>query len=211
MKRLFLFLAITLITSIGYSQDDGMGSIDAQRPTLTESYSIIKPNILQFENGLDYFGNSDIFGYGSFIRFGVHERVEIRAFTDYEHFNTVGAKFIAIEPDGSTLGIGASFVYNRNLMSNSNDFRMALTRDFNKVFATYNLGYNGAIYNILLLGVPMGDKWGWFGEYYNDPTMNRLHTGFTFVPQRDIQLDVNGGWMDIDEWYAGLGVSFRLR
>lgn len=211
MKQLLSLIVITLMTFIGYSQDDGMGTIDPQRPTLTESYSIIKKNTLQFENGLDYYAKDSTFGYGSFIRFGVTERVEIRMFTDYEHFNTVGAKFIAIEPDNSALGIGASFVYNRDLLGNSNDFRMALTRDFDKVFVTYNLGYNGAIYNIALLGVPMCDKWGYFIEYYNDPIMNRIHNGFTWIPQRDIQLDVNGGWMDTNGWYAGLGVSFRFR
>ncbi len=31
------------------------------------------------------------------------------------------------------------------------------------------------------------------------------------IPKRDIQLDLSGGWMDTDGWYAGLGVSFRKK
>jgi hypothetical protein len=209
MKKLFLLIGIISMTFIGYSQEDGKGTIDAQRPTLTESYSIIKTDMIQFENGLDYLGNSDTFGYGTFIRGSVSDRVELRVFTDYRNFNSVGGKFIVMEPD--KFGVGASFVANYNFVRNSTDFRVAMTKDFGKVFTTYNLGYNGDIYNILLIGVPIGDKWSWIGEYYNDPNMNRLHTAIAWIPQRDIQLDVNGGWMDTDEWYTGLGVSFRLR
>ena len=209
MKQFILLLAM-MITFVGYSQeDDGKGTIDAQRPTLTESYSIIKTDMIQFENGLDYYGNSRTFGYGTFIRGSVADRVELRVFTDYKHFNSIGAKFIVMEP--AKFGVGASVVATYDFVNNSPDVRIAMTRDFKKVFATYNLGYNGDIYNILLLGVPIGNKWGWFGEYYNDPTMHRAHTGFTWIPQRDVQLDVNGGWMSTNEWYMGLGVSFRFR
>lgn len=211
MKRLVSLIIVIATTFVAYSQDDGKGTIDPQRPTLSESYSIIIPNMLQFENGLDYFGNSNTFSYGTFVRGSVTNRVELRAFTDYKHLNTVGAKFIVMKPDGSALGIGASFIYNRDFINNSNDYRVAMTKNFKSVFVTYNFGYNEAIYNIALLGVPIGDKFSYFAEYYNDPVMNRIHSGFTWIPQRDIQLDLNGGWIDTDGWYAGLGVSFRLR
>jgi hypothetical protein len=211
MKRLVSLNILISTTFVGYSQDDGKGTIDPQRPTLSESYSIIIPNMIQFENGLDYYGDSNTFSYGTFIRGSVTRRVELRAFTDYQHLNTVGAKFIVMEPDGSALGIGASFVYTRDLMNDYNDFRVAMTKAFKSVFVTYNFGYNVAIYNIVLLGVPIGDNVSYFVEYYIDPEMNRIHSGFTWIPIRDIQLDLNGGWMDTDGWYAGLGVSFRLR
>lgn len=218
----YILGVLLMFTSLAYSQGtmdggflggetDDYGTIDCQRPTLTESYSIIKKNMLQFENGLDYYGNSRTFGYGTFVRGSVHDRVELRLFTDYTNVNSVGAKFIALEADQSAWGIGASFVYNRMIGTNSNDFRVAMTKDFNKVFVTYNFGYNGAIYNIGLIGAPIGDKVSSFVEYYNDPVMNRIHGGFTYIPQRDIQLDINGGWMDYDEWYVGCGVSFRIR
>ena len=52
MRHLFLLVLLTISTVV-YSQDT-LGHIDAQRPTLTESNSIIGTDILQFENGLDY-------------------------------------------------------------------------------------------------------------------------------------------------------------
>ena len=58
MKRIFVYIALIATTTVCYSQDDGKGTIDPQRPSLTESYSIIIPNMIQFENGLDHFKNS---------------------------------------------------------------------------------------------------------------------------------------------------------
>jgi len=211
MKRFVSLIIVIATTFTAYSQEDGKGTIDPQRPTLTESYSIIIPNMLQFENGLDYFGSSDTFSYGTFVRGSVTDRIELRVFTDYELLNTVGAKFVVMEPAGSTTGIGASFIYNRDLANSSDDYRIAMSKSFKSVFVTYNFGYNEDIYNIALLGVPIGDQFSYFAEYYNDPETHRIHSGFTWIPKRDIQLDINGGWMDTDKWYAGLGVSFRLR
>lgn len=211
MKRIVVLTVLITANFVVYSQDDAKGKIDPQRPTLSESYSIIAPNMIQFENGLDYFENTDALSYGTFVRGSVTARVELRAFTDYTHLNNVGGKLIVMEVDSSVLGIGASFLYNRGLMNNTNDFRVAMSKNFNRFFVTYNFGYNGSIYNIALLGVPIRDKFCYFIEYYNDPLVNRIHTGFTWVPVRDIQLDINGGWVDNDEWYTGLGISFRLR
>lgn len=211
MNKIVLFALSTLVTIAVYSQEEDIGKIDAQRPTLTESYSIIVPNMLQFENGVDYFEKSDAYSYGTFVRGSVTNKIELRAFTDYSNLNTVGAKFIVMEPFGSVLGIGASFIYNRYLRANYDDFRMALTKEFGQIFTTYNFGYNEFIYNIILIGAPLGDQVNYFVEYYNDPITNRIHTGFTWIPQKDIQLDINGGRMNTDDWYAGIGVSFRLR
>jgi len=86
-----------------------------------------------------------------------------------------------------------------------------LTKDFESFFTTYNFGYSQFIYNIALIGIPLSDQVNYFAEYYNDPNMNRIHSGVTWIPKRDLQLDVNGGWMDSGSWYAGIGASFRLR
>ncbi len=211
MKRIAILITVIATTLVAYAQEDDKGTIDPQRPTLTESHSIIKTNMLQFENGLDYNEHSDTFSFGTFVRGSVTTRVELRMFTDYSNMNAVGAKFVAMEPDATNLGIGAAFVYNRDITNKADDYRLALSKTFKSVFATYNFGYNDDIYNIILLGVPIGDKFSYFAEYYNDPVMNRIHNGITWIPLKDIQLDINGGWMDTDEWYVGLGVSFRLR
>ncbi len=196
---------------MSYSQEDGKGTIDAQRPTLTESYSIVVPNLLQFENGLDYFDDASDVSFNTFLRGSVTKRIELRASTDYKTLNSVGAKFVVMNPEKTALGIGTSFIYNRDLVNNTNDFRLAMSRSFDNFFVTYNIGYFENFYNIFLVGAPINDKFNYFIEYYNDKFLNRVHTGVTWIPHRDIQLDVNGGWMDSDTWYAGLGVSFRLR
>lgn len=204
-------LLLCTATFVVNGQDDGKGTIDAQRPTLTESYSIVVPKMLQFENGFDYFDNSSTSSFGTFVRGSVTNRIELRVFTDYARFNLVGAKFVVMEPEGTALGIGASFMYNRDLVNSADEYRLALTKTFEKVFVTYNFGYNDAIYNIALLGIPINNQFNYFIEYYNDSSMNRVHSGVTWIPHRDIQLDISGGWMENDGWYSGLGVSFRLR
>jgi hypothetical protein len=210
MKKMLSIFLVLFATVVMYGQEDDIGSIDAQRPTLTESYSIILPNMIQFENGLDYFGDSNTVTYGTFVRGSVSKRVELRVFTDYNNSNTIGAKFVVMNPENSVLGIGTSFLYNRNVNNNSDEYRIAMTKTFKHIFVTYNFGYNEGIYNIVLFGVPLSNQFNYFVEYYNDAATNRIHSGFTWIPQRDIQLDINGGWMN-NHAYIGFGASFRLR
>lgn len=210
MKTLFPLLLLILIPFIGFAQEnDNIGNIDAQRPTLTESYSIILPNMLQFENGLDFIHNKAV--YNTFLRGSIANKIELRASTDYSNLSTVGAKFVVMDPEKTSLGIGTSFIYNRNLIDNTNDFRLAMSKSFSKFFVTYNLGHATNFYNIFLVGTSITEKVNGFIEYYHDSFMNRVHSGITWIFHKDVQLDVNGGWMETDVWYAGLGVSFRLR
>ncbi|MGG8495466.1 hypothetical protein ACQY1Q_03545 [Tenacibaculum sp. TC6] len=190
-------------------ENDGIGNIDAQRPTLTESYSIILPNMLQFENGLDFINNKAV--YNTFLRGSVTDKIELRASTDYSNLSTVGAKFVVMNPEKTSLGIGTSFIYSRNLIDNTNDFRLAMSKSFSNFFVTYNLGHAANFYTIFLVGTSITEKVNGFIEYYYDSFMNRVHSGITWIAHKDIQLDVNGGWIGTDVWYAGLGVSFRLR
>ena len=211
MLRALLLPLILLVTLLSQAQENQIDPIDAQRPTLTESYSIIRPNMMQFENGLDYISNADSVVFGTFMRGSITNRVELRGFTDYSNLSSFGGKFIAVEADSSAWGIGAAFVYNRDLQLKSDDFRMALTKSYEAVFFTFNFGYREFIYNIILVGLPIGQSLNYFIEYYNDPMINRIHSGVTWIPFPDIQFDINGGWIDSSDWYAGIGFSFRLR
>lgn len=102
-----------------------------------------------------------------------------------------GGKFIVMEPDNNATGIGASFVYGRDIMNKSDDFRIAMTKSFDKMFVNYNFGYNGHIYNIGFVGIPFADDFSYFVEFSNDSFNNRIHTGLTWIPKRDLQLDTN--------------------
>jgi hypothetical protein len=84
MKTILSTILLSTLAFTLFSQDDNKGTIDAQRPTRTESYSIIVPNVIQFENGLDFDGGSETISYGTFVRGSVTKRVELRASTDYE-------------------------------------------------------------------------------------------------------------------------------
>ena len=97
MKVILTFIVLITTAVVGYSQDDSKGVIDPQRPSLSESYSIVIPNIIQFENGFDYLDNSGKVSSGTFVRGAVARRVELRVFTDYSHLNTAGLKFIVME------------------------------------------------------------------------------------------------------------------
>jgi hypothetical protein len=209
MRKLILMLILS-ISAFGYTQDT-LEHIDAQRPTLTESNSIIGTEILQFENGLDYFGKSRTFGYGTFVRGSLNSVVELRLLTDYTKINNVGIKFSFLKPENSNIGLGASFVYAHALDGNNNDIRLALTRDCKHFSLTYNFGHNGSIYNILYVGTHIKHRVSGFVEYYNDKYINRLHGGIMYFPNKDIQLDINGGWIDKTGWYTGIGFSFRFR
>lgn len=42
--------------------------------------------------------------------------------------------------------------------------------------------------------------------------MNQLHTGITFIPINDIQLDASWGtFLNSNEFYEGIGFSFRIK
>lgn len=211
MKKIVTSILLIAVTFVVNGQDDGKGTIDAQRPTLTESYSIVVPKVLQFENGFDYFDKSSTSSFGTFLRGSVTNRIELRVFTDYKHLNSVGAKFVVIDPESTASQIGASIMYNRDLVNNADEYKVALTKSFEKIFITYNFGYKDAIYNIILLGIPLNKEFNYFIEYYNDASLNRVHSGLTWIPHRDIQFDISGGWMENDGWYSGLGISFRLK
>lgn len=195
----------------GYAQSVDKGIIDPQRPTLTESYSIVQMDILQFENGLDYFVKDKSIGVGTFLRGSVSNRTEIRISTDYTSLNLAGLKFVVLDPENNGLKLGASMVYSRMLLSDVNDFRFVLSKSHKKFFSSYNFGHDDKFYNIILAGYSLTNTLNYFLEYYNEPAHHQLHSGFTWIPVRDLQLDVNGGWVDSHDWYWGFGASFRIR
>ena len=70
------------------------------------------------------------------------------------------------------------------------------------------------------LGIGITDRWGAFIECFGNPVISALGSssssfdgGFTYLVRPNVQLDLFGGFGlsgDAPEWFAGLGVSFRV-
>ena len=65
--------------------------------------------------------------------------------------------------------------------------------------------------NNIYKGSSVTNNINYFIEYNNQDSMNRIHNGFTWIPNNDVQLDISGGWINDNQLYIGLGVSFRIR
>ena len=208
---LIFLLVATMVLSFqcAFAQDKGV--IDAQRPTLTESFSIVKLDIVQFETGVDFFTDPKSTSLATFVRGSVSDRVELRVASDFSSLNLAGLKFVVLTPENNLLKLGASMVYGRFLLTEVNDFRFVVSRSFDKLFFSYNFGHDERFYNILLAGYPLTKKLNCFVEYYNEPMHHQLHSGITYILGKDFQFDLNGGWIDSKTWYFGTGFSFRIR
>jgi hypothetical protein len=70
------------------------------------------------------------------------------------------------------------------------------------------------------LGIGITERWGAFVEAFGNPVISALGEssssldgGFTYLVRPNVQLDLTGGFGlsgDAPEWFAGLGVSFRV-
>ena len=157
----FLIVATMVLSfQCAFAQDKGV--IDAQRPTLTESFSIVKLDIVQFETGVDFFTDPKSTSLATFVRGSVSDRVELRVASDFSSLNLAGLKFVVLTPENNLLKVGTSMLYSRLLLDQGNDFRLAFTRSFDRLFFTYNVGYETQFYNILLAGYPLTKKFNCF-------------------------------------------------
>ena len=60
------------------------------------------------------------------------------------------------------------------------------------------------------LGRGFGAYAGWAGFFSEGPDTSFGEAGLTYLADRDVQLDVNGGWnLDRDEWFLGAGLALR--
>lgn len=225
MKKTILTLLLSLTLLFGYSQSS---NIDPQRPTLTESNTLVDKGVLQFENGVTMnsvetsLDNPEV-NYNVFVRYSIADVLELRSNLDLESPNfNLGAKF-ALLRSNNKLGLGVSGIYTYTSpidvnSESTSDYRLAVTKTFNKgLFLTYNIGNDTSfneIYHIGLLGKSFG-RFGVFGEYNyvtNIKQLNRVHAGATYRILSNLQVDINGGYYtSTDEYYGGLGVSFNVR
>lgn len=229
MRKLLLVLTVFLTVGFGYAQKtETVSNIDPQRPTLTESNTIVDKGVLQFEGGavmnsVDSSLEDAEMGYNVFVRYSVADVLELRTNLDLKSPNfNLGAKFLIVR-ENNKLGLGVSGIYtyygaDTDGGPTSSDYRLAITKNFkNGFYVTYNVGNDTAyddIYHIGLVGKSFG-RLAAFGEYKyvnKENEENEVRGGITYRILSNLQVDVNGGYFtETEQYYLGAGVAFNVR
>ena len=233
MKKL-LFLVLLSVSALGYSQDgfthpkDELlyskvkietvdttpepNNIDPQRPTITESNTLVKQGRLQFENGYDVNLDNTVGSLGTFVRYGLASNLELRMATNFVDSGiNIGVKFKLFDID--KLNTGTAFIIDYNTLGGS-FYKAAITIGLtDDVYVNYNLVYqdNVDFYHVALLGYSH-ERCGAFVEWTDNSNTNRVHAGATYRATNSLQVDLNGGYfMDLKTSYVGAGLSFFVQ
>ena len=183
-------------------------SIDVQRPTMTESNTVISPKMIQAENGSVY--SNDSMSFNTFVRFGVTERLEFRVASSFDSpFITFGGKVFISE--GKKALPGLSFAMDYSLLKGTQNYVLSATgAPTDNLFYTLNFGNDRDWWGIVLLGYSLG-KAAIFGEYKLHENYEQINAGITYIIKGEVQLDVHGGLIDYKDPYVGAGFAFRLK
>ncbi len=107
MKNLTLVLLSIFVAHLGFGQE----TIDAQRPTLTESNTVIAPKMIQAESGITY--TDGFTDFNTFVRFGLTERLEFRVATTFiSPILDFSGKVFIWEGKGAIPGLSFQLDYN---------------------------------------------------------------------------------------------------
>ncbi|MBL4652684.1 MAG: hypothetical protein JKY53_07440 [Flavobacteriales bacterium] len=183
-------------------------SISAQRPTMTESNTIVGPKIIQAETGVTYV--NDKVDFNTFIRFGINERLEFRLASSFDSRSLdLSGKVFIYEGKAAIPGLSFQMDYNPffGMQNYSISAAGAPTTNF---FYTINAGNDYDWYGIILLGYAFGDA-SVFAEYKYHENYQQIHGGITYIIKGEVQLDINGGLIDFSTPYVGVGLAFRLK
>lgn len=143
----------------------------------------------------------------------------------------IGARYNILEASGAIPAIGIqgrvllkaqSEVYRREkigtrfILAAGNRITdwMSYTTNFGLIWRGDGQGPDGTY--VLNLAFGLTDKIGTFVEVYgitNDPFTTNFDTGFSYLVNKDFQLDISAGWQgneNIDDWFVDAGVSFRF-
>ena len=197
MKKYVLGLLTSLVLSVAFSQDN----IDPQRPTLTESSTIVIKNIIQAENGFTQDVKDGPTDRSMFLRTSPNKFVELR-FNISILTGTInyGGKLQLTKLD-NTIGLGSALVVTHISTPEGTlaDLRVAVTKTLPKnLTLTYNAGYQVTPYHIFYLGKTIG-RLGIFGEYQFQNTdvrnvyVHQFHYGAMFRIAEYAQIDIHGG------------------
>ena len=210
--RNLLPMLILIISTTMFSQDY---RIDAQRPTLSESSSIIKSNNLQFENGVefDFEGNAttSIFFRHTFFNF-----IETRVLKTFEPDEIGYSGKVRLFNSDNFAGTSISFIYTYN---DGSEYKVVATKDLNRLSLTANYSWNdnviGGRYRNLTASYLLYPDWSVFLEGQlagtNDDGFEKtVRGGVVVLPYNSIQLDTFVGYGEITQLHAGVGFSFKI-
>ncbi|MDB4754960.1 transporter [bacterium] len=203
MKRIITLLSIIVCLN-SFAQE----TIDAQRPTLTESNTVVAPGIIQAETGFTYI--DQFYGLNTFVRFGITERLEFRFATAYASPNLdLSGKVFIWEGKGAIPGL--SFQLDYNPFFGRQNYTLSATGSLSeKFFYTVNAGNDYNWYALGLIGFSYS-KGCVFAEYKYHETYQQIHGGVTYILKNEVQIDINGGLIDYTTPYVGAGLAFRLK
>ena len=203
MKRIITLLCIVFCLN-SFAQE----TIDAQRPTLTESNTVVAPGIIQAETGFTYI--NQFYGLNTFVRFGITERLEFRFATAYASPTLdLSGKVFIWEGKGAIPGL--SFQLDYNPFFGRQNYTLSATGSLGeKFFYTVNAGNDYDWYALGLIGFSYS-KGCVFAEYKYHENYQQLHGGVTYILKNEVQFDINGGLVDYTTPYVGLGLAFRLK
>jgi len=204
MKHILFVSVLFLLVSTSQAQE----TIDAQRPTMTESNTIVGQKVIQAENGSTLINDS--LEFNTFIRFGLTERLEFRIASSFDSpFIVIGGKVFISE--GKKALPGLSFALDYDLMSGVQNYVFSATgAPTESMFYTLNFGNDSDWWGIVLAGYSLGNT-SVFAEYKYHENYEQLNGGITYVIKGEVQIDVHGGLIDYKTPYIGAGISFRLK
>lgn len=219
MKKLtliFLLMIGFFVQSFSQIVDEtAQRAIDVQRPTQSESYSIVDRGTLQFELGSVYnkgYLNQDTLQHSVFIRYGVSDVIEFRFTNDIKTSEfRFGVKALILREADNIPGL--SFVIDFNKDNNIDNFRFCLSKLFDGgTFSTVNFGIQDTTsYGIFLIGKSLSPKTSMFLEYYTQANQNQYNLGITRLVSNSIQLDASCGIIGKEDWFVGAGFAYRIR
>ena len=224
MKKLLLTFSVMLMAFVGFSQidfavDTNKTTIDIQRPTFSENANTV--NGIQLENGV-FLDTNDVV-YGTMIRFGIGNRVEVRTRTDWDTGFNVGVKvnlFQSTErwmPDVAVLSFfgqdpsGAIMATDYRVVADFDDMvdRLGLTLNYGKEAMVGGTNYFNALINYQIF-----TRVGAFAELQVMGEDLNYNVGFIALANNNWAVDLHGGSITMgDETspFFGGGVSFAVR
>lgn len=226
MRKYLLTLSLVLMAFVGFSQidfsvDPNQPTINIQRPTFSESATVLQGTPIQFENGALVPEEGDV-AYNSFMRFRVNDRIELRSNTDWDTNFDIGAKVVLFNSDEAyfpDISVQSNFTQAGGQIM-ATDYRVAATFDnlVDNLGLTFNYGkmarFNGSNYFIATGSYQVLDRVTAFAEAQVRGEDVDYNFGFIALANNRWAVDIRGGSVamgDESASFFGGGISFAVK